>query len=122
MSEEQNQTDLRKQLQLDADPKPFKSLLGDERDLQRVFATIHDVILRSFGVDIQREPFKPNPITDREVKRRFGICERWFRRARGDLGYSLERTMDMMGHALRCELDGNPFDPQSGGPMIWTPT
>ena len=122
MSDEQRLNSARQQLELDADPKPFRSLLSDDRDLQRVFAAIQDVIWRSFGTDIQREPFKQFRVTKADIKRRFGICERWFRRARGDLGYSLERTLDMMGHALRCELDNRPFDPQSGGPKIWTPT
>lgn len=120
MSDEQSQTIPK--IELDTDPKPFRSLLSNERDLHRVFEAVQCTIWRSFGTDIQREPFKQHKITKPEIKRRFKICEAWFRRARGDLGYSLERTLDMMGHALRCELDGRSFDPTDTGPKIWTPT
>jgi hypothetical protein len=38
------------------------------------------------------------------------------------LGYSLEQTLDSMGRALRCELDGGIFDPPKAGSRIYTPT
>lgn len=109
-------------VQLDLDPKPFKDLLSKEEDLKRVFLSIQDAIWRSFGRDIQREPFKQLKVTREKIKHRFKICEAWFRHARGDLGYSLEKTLDLMGQALFSELDGITFDPESGGPKIWTPT
>lgn len=102
-------------------PKPFADLLSREEDLVRVFDALEQAIWKSFGVDVQREPFKPPQMTGAEIKRRFQICERWFREARADRGYSLERTLDLMAQALRCELDGVEFDPETG-PRIWTPT
>lgn len=122
MSDEQGRAISKKQINLDVDPKPFRSLLSCEEDLQKVFCAVQNVIWKSFGTDVQREPFKQHKITKDKIRQRFKICEAWFRHARGDLGYSLERTLDMMGHALRCELDGTPFDPKNGGPTIWTPT
>jgi hypothetical protein len=61
-------------------------------------------------------------MTKDELKHRFKICEAWIRRARGDLGMSLEKTLDLLPHALRSELDGNRFDPDTMQTRIWTPT
>lgn len=110
---------------LDLDPKPFAALLSNEKDVQLVFAHLERAIFRSFAIDLQRDPFGPlaqKGITSSEVRRRFRICERWFRRARGDLGLSLTKTLDLMGHALRCGLDGQDFDPNTLQTRLWTPT
>lgn len=106
-----------------ADPRPFAQLLSSDRELAAVLLCVEEVIWRSFGEDIRRDPFGYKKPTPAEVKRRFGLCETWFRKARGDLGYSLERTLDMMGHALRAALDGQDFDPSAAeSSRIWTPT
>jgi hypothetical protein len=111
--------------QLDIDPKPFAALLSNDADLVAVFEHLERAIFRSFAVDIQREPFGPlaqRGVTREELKRRFRFCEAWFRRARGDLGMSLEKTLDLMGHALRCAIDGREFDPNATQTQLWSPT
>jgi len=110
---------------LDLDLKPFASLLSNEKDVQLVFAHLERAIFRSFAIDLQRDPFGPlaqRGITASDIRKRFRICEQWFRRARGDLGLSLTKTLDLMGHALRCGLDGQDFDPNRLQTRLWTPT
>jgi hypothetical protein len=111
--------------QLELDPKPFAALMRNEDELRRTFMVIEDAIWRSVGLDIQRNPFgqlAQRGMTKDELKHRFKICEAWIRRARGDLGMSLEKTLDLLPHALRSELDGNQFDPDTMQTKIWTPT
>lgn len=112
-------------VKLDLDAKPFASLMRNEEELRRTFNAVEDAIWRSVGLDIQRSPFgqlAQRGMTKAELKHRFKICEAWIRRARGDLGMSLEKTIDLIGHALRSELDGNRFDPNKLETKIWTPT
>jgi len=91
--------------------------------MARVAQVLHDTILRSFGEDQKRQPDREVKVTQAETKRRFKMCETWFRRARGDLGFGLERTLDLMPHALRCAIDGVDFDPEPNAEAsIWTPT
>ena len=106
---------------LQMDTKPFADLLSRESDMARVFEALEQAIWKSFGRDVQRAPFKPPQMTGTEIQRRFKICERWFREARAERGYSLEKTLDLMSHALHAEIDGLEFNPETG-PRIWTPT
>ncbi len=78
-----------------------------------VTAAIERTISRSFAEDRSRA-------TADEIRRRFAICERFVRRLRGDLGWSLARVADALPHCLRSELDGVPWDPDARA--IWTPT
>src|SRR5512141_2637507 len=94
------------------DPKPFASLLSHEGDLKKVFAKLEEVLWTSFAMDIRMKYGSGKP-TGAEIQRRFKICEEWFRRARAELGFSLEKTLDLMNHALRAALDGLPFDPDN---------
>lgn len=104
------------------DRKPFASLMNNPQDLRRTLDAISNAILRSFAVDAQRE-FRQPKITQNELKHRFKICESFFRYCRGDLGFSLEKTLDLVGHALRCELDEVDYDPSTATTsVIWTPT
>lgn len=106
------------------DPKPFASLMRNEDDLRATWNALNKAILRSLALDVQRNPFSKLAVsgpTQAELRRRFRICENWIRTARGDMGMSLEQTLDLMGHALRAELDGRVFDPEMPGRM-WAPT
>lgn len=106
------------------DPKPFAALMNNEDDLRAVWEALNRAILRSLALDVQRSPFSKLAVsgpTQAELRRRFRICENWIRTARGDLGMSLEQTLDLMAHALRAELDGRAFDPAMPGRM-WAPT
>jgi hypothetical protein len=106
----------------DIDHKPFAALYRNAEELKVFMVATEHVIWRSFAEDAQREPFKTIHPTRDEIKRRFRICEAWVRHARGDLGYSMERTVDLMAHALRCELDGVTYDPAAGDKKLWSPT
>jgi len=46
-----------------------------------------------------------------EVKSRFNILIRWFKVMRGDLKWSIQRTLSALPHALRTELDGGKYEP-----------
>ena len=103
----------------DGDSKPFLSLLDNESELKVVAIALETVVLRSFGEDERREPFRETRVTRSEIRRRYTICIAWFRHARAELGMSCERAVDLMPQALRCELDGITFEPRTSG--IWTP-
>jgi hypothetical protein len=104
------------------DSTPFLGLLGNRDDLKRVMDRVGNCIWKSFGQDVQRSPFTQPVMTQNEIKRRFRICEQWFRRARGDYGFSMDKTLDLMQHALRCGLDGQDYDPSESPTRLWTPT
>ncbi len=91
--------------------KTFIELL--ERDeVGRVMAAIERAVARSFEDDHGR-------MTGDEIRRRFGLCERLIRRLRGDLGWGLHRVLDHLPHYLRCELDGQAWEPDQR--TIWMP-
>lgn len=89
---------------------PFKDLCNSPEDLPRVAAAIEQILLASFKIDVERGA-RPAVVDDRELRRRFLICEKWFRVLRGDMGYGLEHTLDTLAQALRCELLGLAFAP-----------
>jgi len=73
---------------------------------------IERAIERSFAADGAR-------VTNAEVRRRFAICERLFRQLRGDLGWGMQRVIDHLPGYLRCELDGEPWEPDHR--TMWMP-
>jgi hypothetical protein len=102
-------------------PTPFYELLCKEEDFALVFESLEHTIYSSFGL-IDTFIFGMTPeITQTEVKRRFFICEKWFRIMRGDCGFSLIRTLDMLPKALACELLGLPFNPEDGADRGYFP-
>jgi hypothetical protein len=92
--------------------RPFADLLTSPADLKRVTVTILGVIDRSFATHKCR-------VTQDEVKRRFAICERWFRDLRSTHGWSVERCLSNLDDALQAELDGATFVPNTRA--LWTP-
>jgi hypothetical protein len=92
-------------------PGAFLDLVEQDQ-LARVVLGFEHAVTRSFETDGAR-------MTDAEVRRRFGICERLFRQLRGDLGWGLHRVLDHLPHYLRCELDGLRWEPDSR--TIWMP-
>lgn len=80
--------------------------------LQPTLRGFEHAVARSFETDAAR-------MTDAEVRRRFGICERLFRQLRGDLGWGLHRVLDHLPHYLRFELDGQAWAPDRR--TIWMP-
>ena len=90
---------------------PFADLATNPAELGRVMSRLEEIIWASFGIDAVREQRVPT-VTVSETKRRFEICEKWIRVMRGDMRYSWIRTMDVLPHALRCELDGIDWVPR----------
>ncbi len=86
--------------------------LVEKDQVGRAMLTIERAVSRSFEEDDGR-------MTGDEICRRFHICERLIRRLRGDLGWGLHRVLDHLPHYLRCELDGEPWEPDQR--TIWMP-
>jgi len=86
--------------------------LVEQEQVGRVALVIERAIAGSFRQDGSR-------MTGAEVRRRFTICERLFRRLRGDLGWGLRRALDHLPRYLRCELDGIPWEPDAR--TVWVP-
>lgn len=86
--------------------------LVEQEQVGRVSLAIERAIAASFSEDGAR-------MTGDEVRHRFAICERLFRRLRGDLGWGLQRALDHLPRYLRCELDGIPWQPDAR--MVWVP-
>jgi hypothetical protein len=85
---------------------------ADPGQLERAVLGIEHAVRRSFEADGAR-------MTAAEVRRRFGICERLFRQLRGDLRWGLHRVLDHLPRYLRCELDGQAWEPDRR--TIWMP-
>lgn len=89
---------------------PFLDLNTQPALFRKVASRVQDVVWSSFGEDARRALRSPN-ITINETRRRVAICEKWIRIMRGDLNYTWEKALDMMGLALRADLDGKHFTP-----------
>lgn len=99
---------------------PFLNLIR-EGDFPRVARKIRDIVWESFIVDARRYlntdiilPGEEPRRTKSEVQRRTHICEKWIRIMRGDMGFGLEKTLDLLEYAMRSELDGKDFEPRHG--------
>jgi hypothetical protein len=90
---------------------PFLDI-ADPEQVQRAALGIERAVAGSFEADCAH-------MTAAEVRRRFGICERLFRQLRGDLRWGLHRVLDHLPHYLRCELDGQAWEPDRR--TIWMP-
>ena len=97
-------------------PKPFAELFHDRRQLARAFESIHKTIADSFDAG---HPGHMRQITQAEVKRRFAICERWFRDLRGAKQWTIDRVLSALPQALRAELEGRTYEPDSRS--LWLP-
>lgn len=100
---------------------PLAELVRKPEDLQRAAIGFIRAIGNSFQQDQDRTMLTILK-SDVEVERRFRICEEWFRVMRADMGYSLDRTLDFMPHALRCTLDGVSFEPPKAEGTGWAPS
>ena len=92
-------------------PGTFMETLAHDQ-FARAMLGIEHAIERSFSADGSR-------VTTAEVRRRFEICERLLRQLRGDLGWGLHRALDHLPGYLRCELDGEPWEPDPR--TMWMP-
>lgn len=102
---------------------PFADLLNRPEDARKAFSVFQKAIFGSFAAEqlALRQPVLvvggtvPLDMPEREVKRRFDICERWFRILRCDLKYSLDQALDTLPQALQAELSGKSFEPSPVG-------
>ena len=97
----------------------FAELVRKPEDLPRVFIGFQRAILNSFNQDQARSILTVLK-TEREVEYRFKVCEEWFRVMRGDMGYSVDKSLDFLPIALRCTLDKISFTPPAAGES-WAP-
>jgi hypothetical protein len=79
----------------------------EQKWLGRVVTGFGDAIEASFETDQVLRPVN----TRSEIERRFRICIKWFITMRRDLEWSVPRILDTLPLALRCELDGERFEP-----------
>ena len=103
---------------------PFADLL-DEGQAAQVALKLERLIMESFATDAGREAIAKGTkgkavVTAAEVKRRFNILADWFKVFRGDMGWSLQRALDELPHALRAKLDGEIYTPNERR-QIWAP-
>lgn len=94
-------------------PTPFEDLLRQPGQLKQATDAFTRVIRKSF-VD---HPVRHQ--TQDEVRRRFAICEKWFRIFRGDKQWTIGRALDSVGAALNAELTGKPYEPSDR--QVWLP-
>ena len=98
---------------LHVDQSVFADLLESQQDFVQVFDVFYTTIMLSFRIVDTAALGKQSVISTDEVRRRWKLCERWFRMMRGDLGYSLNKTLDSIPTALVCELTEQEFIPDS---------
>jgi hypothetical protein len=92
---------------LKATGSPFSDLLRKPSDFMLCCKGIERALAVSFAEDEARggPGYRARVQTETEQKRRAEICGQWFRRLRGDLGYSITSTLDELPRALRATLD-----------------
>lgn len=104
-------------------PTPFAEFLNSPAEATEVSNAIHDMIMKSFGTDAARKALSTGRgevrATQAEVRRRFNIIADWFKVLRGDMGWSMKRTIDELPKALRAQLDGGTYVPNTRA--LWAP-
>lgn len=91
--------------------RTFMKLVSQDQIGPTVLA-IERAVAQSFAEDGSR-------MTQSEIRRRFGVCERLLRHLRGDLGWAMQRVLDHLPRYLRCELDAVPWKPEAR--VVWAP-
>ena len=104
----------------DESKTPFADLTPMQK--QGVQRRMESILADSFQTDENRKGprFRQRIQTQAEVKRRGMIMVRWFRRMRGDEGYSVQKALDLLPGAIRTELDGGVYNPPPKN-RLWTP-
>lgn len=103
---------------------PFVELLNNPGQAGEVTQRFEQMIMESFAVDAARKAIASGSTGQAEVKaaelkRRFNILADWFKVMRGDMGWSMSRTFDELPRALRAQLDGEIYVPDSRN--MWAP-
>lgn len=97
-------------------PKPFADVCKDPVTLHKVTQRFLQIITESF---LDPENGRMRKPTDAEVKRRFGILEKWFRDMRGERQWTVDRCLDCLPQALTAELAGRIYEPDKRS--LWVP-
>lgn len=84
-----------------------------DRNKHRLTPAVSAAVEGSFGVD-------KSTTTRAEVKRRIDICWNIAKILRYDLGWGITRIEDHLAHYLRCELDGDDWEPDKR--RCWMPS
>jgi len=100
----------------------FAEFLNSPEQLATVTQRIEGMLFDSFKEDARKSRSREIQVSNSEMRRRFEILTNWFRVLRGDMGYSLQRTLDEMPMALRAELDGVPYVPNQRTMWASAPT
>ena len=108
-------TDLRR---ASGDVGPFLSLCNDPDDYEMALDRLQHIIWWSFRW-LDHQVGTITEITDTEIRRRFLICEKWFRIFRQELGYGLQQALDTLPKALASDLLGLQFDPPRVADRGW---
>jgi len=95
------------------------NMVGDKVQLARVINRIVKIVAQSFKEDKDRISSDVivlstahNP-TRAEIQTRTNMCYDLFMAMRYDLHYSTSRALDTIPKALRVQLDGGKWEPQS---------
>jgi len=97
----------------------------EPQKLREVVESLAEVVGGSFLAD-------GSTMTRDEFKRRTQIASKWLLVLRNEVGWAVQRALDELPKALRCELDGIPYAPSregkdtwcadNGRDLIWLPT
>jgi hypothetical protein len=87
----------------------------EKKELPRIFKAFTDAVKTSFDTDKGRVQSQiltlaSNP-TQAEIRDRTNMCYDLFMVMRGDMKYSITRTLDMLPKALRVKLDTGHWEP-----------
>lgn len=100
---------------------PFAELSRDPTRMRACMVRFERILEASFAFDEQRDgkDFAARINTGAERRRRAHLLAKWFRTLR-HLGHSVERSLDDLSRALRCELDGMDYRPPPKH-RVWLP-
>lgn len=71
---------------------------------------VADAIWRAIEASLDKDA---TVVTRAELKRRFEICTKLIEHLKGDLKWSLQRTLDYLPIYLRCEVHGIAYTPDT---------
>lgn len=92
--------------------------LVERQEVSALVLGIEKAISESFAQEAERGESLGHMTRD-EVKRRFNICCEIFKSLRGECHWSIERIVHALPKYLRCELDGESWEPEKRA--IWMP-
>jgi hypothetical protein len=94
----------------------LREAIRTDKEFKQAYLAIEKALLKSFAKDAKEAsillPTHLNP-PQSAIKDRFKICQEWIIISRLELGYSLQRCLDMLPRYLANKLYGTPFDPEA---------